>query len=307
MSWSKKRRSPGCASSKVETRTAGSAIASLSAPRATRGSSPAGRRTRVRYRTRLPSRTRPVASRLAALMSTRGPSVKSDAERSGSFPRTRGHGEARVANGERVAEREPEPAEDGLLDHGATGGEQLVERPPGPGLEPPVERIAALDRLQLDEERAALRWVPGHRRPALAPGSPRRPGAPGRGPAPPPRRRAGAPSEPRGRHRAGPAPRGRASGRARRPRSGPRRGLRRRARCTSRNPAKCRQAPRVSRQARPATRRQGSAGAPGASADGRSPHAAARSPTTRPSRSSTIRSAWAASAGSWVTRISVVP
>ena len=127
--------------------------------------------------------------------------------------------------------------------------------------------------------------------PARAPGSRRRRGARGRGPAPPPRDRAG------GAERSSTSPPSRA--RASRPseRSSEAATLRTATRAPTpsamhaRKPAKCRQAPRVSRQARPATRRQGSAGGAGAAAERRRPHAAARSPTTRPSRSSTIRSA----------------
>ena len=308
MSWSKKRRSPGWASSKVATRTAGSAIASSErGPRRARARAPAGRRTRVRCRTRLPSRTRPVASRLAAFRRTRGPEREERRRAVRLLPDDAGHGEGRVADGERVAGREAEPPEDGLLDHDAAAGEQLVERPRGHGLEPPVERIAAVDRLQLDEERAAPGGVPRHRHQLPHPGH----GGAAAREVPDRRLR-------RGVERAGraeldvPAEEG--------ARLAPERAVERRGHAQDGHEGADpeRDAREEAGEVPPRAARlpPGEAGdeapgqrgaAPARPADGRRPHAAARSPTTRPSRSSTTRSAWAARAGSWVTRISVVP
>src|SRR5262249_13153042 len=73
------------------------------------------------------------------------------------LPDDAGHPQGRVADGDGVPRREGEPTQDGLLDYHAPTREQLVERTDRHGVEPPVERVAALDRLQLDEERAALR------------------------------------------------------------------------------------------------------------------------------------------------------
>ena len=148
------------------------------------------------------------------------------------LPDDAGHGERPVADDECVAEREAEPGEDGLLDHGPSAGEELVERPTGCRLDPAVEGIAGVDGLELDEEGSAASGARAPSPPARARGRRRRRGARGPGPAPPRRRRAGGPSAARRHPRGGRAPRARASGRARQPRSGRPREPRLRGRCT---------------------------------------------------------------------------
>ncbi len=301
MSWSKKRRSPGWASSNVATRTAGSAIASVSAARAARGSSPARQphegavanpaaepdeaggleargveqdaRSEREERGRavgLLSETTPVTVSVASPMVSVSPGV------SPSRPRTASSTTA------------PPPASSSSSGRAGTR------------LESPVEGIAALDRLQLDEERAALCRVPGHRH-ELA--HPRHRGAAAR--QVPDRRLR------RGVERAGGAqldvaaeerPRltRRASDRARRPRSARPTRAPTPSAMHARKPAKCRQAPRVSRQARPATRRQGSAGAVGASAEpaGFTPRRGLPRPARRGARRSARRGRRAQGRGS---------
>ena len=298
MSWSKKRRSPGCASSKVATRTAGSAIASASAARATRGSSPAGRRTRVRYRTRLPSRTRPVASRLARAQEHARPEREERRRAIRLLSEDAGHGEARVADGERVAEREPEPRRG---------------RPPRPRR----RRRRAARRAAARAGSRAARRADSRSRPPSARRGACSPCAGFRAIATSSRTRVTAAPR-RARSRTG-ASAAASSGRARAkldvaaeqgPRLAAERAVERGGHAQDGDEGS--DAERDARQ-EPDEVSPGAAGlTPGETGDetpgqrgrrrrvgrARSPHAAARSPTTRPSRSSTIRWAWAARAGS---------
>ena len=232
--------------------------------------------------------------------------MKSDAARSGSFPETPVTVSGRIADGERVARSR------GRAARGRTPR-------PRPRRRPAARRAAARGRCRVgrrgDSPRStafsSTRSVPpraGFR--AIATSSRTRvTAAPRRARSPTGASAAAieraAPSAARRRRRGGRAPRARASGRAMRPRSGRPRERRHRARCMrgSRRSAATRPASPARRGRRRDAR--GEPGGVGAAARGRQSHAAARSPTTRPSRSSTIRSACAASAGSWVTRMSV--
>ncbi len=208
----------------------------------------------------------------------------------GLLPDHAGHGEDRVADGERVAGRETEPPEDGFLDHDASAGEELVERLRGHGVEPPVEGIAAVDRLQLDEERAAPGGAPCHRHQLLHPGHGR--AAPRevpdrrlrRGIERAPRAQLDVTPEQGARLAAERAVERRGHAQDRHERAYPERDAREEAGEVP--PRAARLPPGEARDQTP-----GESGGPGRGSQRRRPHAAARSPTTRPSRSSTIRSA----------------
>src|SRR5262245_60141536 len=87
-SWEKKRRRPGCASSNALTRTTGSTSRRARTSRTACGDAVSGSCSSARYRTRLPGRTRPVASRSVAAITTRGPSVTRLVVASGRRPTT---------------------------------------------------------------------------------------------------------------------------------------------------------------------------------------------------------------------------
>ena len=260
-----------------------------------------GSRTSVRWRTRLPSRTRPVASRLGGVQEHARPQGEERRGAVGLLLDDAGHGEASRRRSRARRRRR------GRAGRGA---------PPRPRR----RRSASSSSSGAPGRSRAGRRADSRRRPPSA----RRGGAAARGPArhrhqlahaatAAPRRTRSLDRRLRGGvERAGRAqldvaargaraPRARASGRGRRPRSGRRRAPRRRARCTrgSRRSGARRRAspPGQGQDEAPRARRAPSGGG----------RLARRVPTTRPSRSSTIRSAKAARAGSWVTRTSVTP
>ena len=254
VSSSQKRRRLGWASRNVVMRRPGSGSPSASASRSAVASAPAGSRNSIRWRTRLPGWTRPVAGRSATATSARGPSGKMPA-RSGSTRMRPDTVNSPSPIRRRSPTWRPSRASSASWTRRALSADQPVEGKAGIGDEIAVERIGGGHRLQLGEQALAARARHRHQLHQLELRDARTgeaaDGLPGRGRERPGRADLDVAAHQRARrarHRAGPRwPRGFPPRRWR-----PRRGPRTRARGRSgRRP----RASRATRSARPAARR----------------------------------------------------